>query len=214
MLRKAHQRLLLLIALSASLSGSFLLTGCASASWFERFYKPAPASAYAPSEAIPKVPICGPIRQALIGSESAEMLPTAVPGLFSDFLAISGATKVSANPAATPQLVWSSDPDGDGKRLAQEGYALIGTSSFWGWGGFFSHTQQGLGQATEESTAQGKKVGAAVVLLRVPYTTVCAVGAGGASNPLELHVLRADQVAGPRANTIVFASYWTKANAP
>ena len=81
-------------ALLASLIGSCLLTGCANQSWFERFYKPASASHaspnhlekdYALSEAMPKAPICGPIREALVGSESPEMLPTTVPGLYSDF---------------------------------------------------------------------------------------------------------------------------------
>jgi len=206
LLNTQHRVLLIL-----SLIGSSLLTGCADQSWFERFYKPAPAShaspnhlekAYAVSEAIP---ICGPIR---------EPLPTGVSGLFWGILSASGTSTVRSNPPATPQLVWSSDPDGDGKRLAQQGYVLMGTSSFLSWEEFsFSNTAQGrTQQAIEQSTAQGKRVGAGVVLLKVPYTMVCAVGEGGASNPLELRELRAVEVVGP--HTGVFASYWAKANAP
>jgi hypothetical protein len=223
MLQKAlfstRNRALLLIA---SLIGSCFLTGCAS--WFERFYKPAPPSygspnhpekAYALSEAMPRVPICGALATHYIGDDADDaMLPMLAPGLFSDILSASGASMTHLGaPPPTPQFVWSSDPDGDGKLLAQEGYVLIGTSSFLGPGLFFSQTQQGLGQAREEATAQGKKVGAAVVLLNVPFTRVCAVsGAGGASNPLEPRVLLASRLAQPHTTGTVFASYWAKAS--
>jgi len=168
---------LLLIGLTASLSGSCLLTGCANQSWFGRFYKPAPVSygssnhlekAYAPSEAMPEVPICGPIQEAFrFENESfsdSDLLATSGAHTVSSRRLVFDARDTTGQPQedwrfgapATPQLVWSSDPDGDGKRLAQEGYVLIGTSSFLPLGRFFSHSRLGLTQAVEESTAQGK----------------------------------------------------------
>lgn len=61
---------------------------------------------------------------------------------------------------ATPQLVWSRDPGRDGKQLAQQGYLLIGTSSF---------RTVGDPWYEKEAVEQGKKVGAAVVLLSVNW---------------------------------------------
>jgi len=171
MLHKTRHRLRLLIALIASLSG--LLTGCASP--FERFYKPA-ATRHGTSVTSP----------------------------------------------ATPLFAWSQDPNGDGKKLAQEGYLLIGTSSFqsplqllvpncsvlppdssldsyrfnepgfeqfhiWASAGAPGWTECGAFEAGQ-AFAQGKKVGAAVVLLNVQ------VDRWGISRN--------------------FASYWAKANDP
>ena len=236
MLQKTRLRALPLIALILSLGGSCLLTGCAS--WFERSYKPASASygstkhlerAYAPSETMPRVPICGAmashnfIYATVDENGKAAVLGTLAPGQFTDILSESGASAVSSKvtqlsigpvvPPASPQLVWSADLTGDGKRLAQEGYVLIGTSSFLGWGVFFSQTGQGIAQATQEVTAQGKRVGASVVLLNLPFTTVCAVkGEGAASNPLEPRLLLAAWITQPHAAGTVSASYWAKAD--
>lgn len=81
----------------------------------------------------------------------AAVLGTLAPGEFTDILSESGASAVSSKvtqlsigpvvPSASPQLVWSADLTGDGKRLAQEGYVLIGTSSFLGCGEFSSRRQ-------------------------------------------------------------------------
>jgi hypothetical protein len=222
--------------LSLNLGDSCLLTGCAT--WFERFYKPASASygstehlekAYAPSETMPIVPVCGTlvshnfIYATVDENGKPAVLGTLAPGQFTDILSESGASAASSEvtqlsigpvvPPASPQLVWSADRTGDGKRLAQEGYVLIGTSSFLGWGVFFSRTGQGIAQATQEATAQGKRVGASVVLLSLPFTTVCAVKGGGpASNPLEARLLLAAWITQPHAAGTVFASYWAKAS--
>jgi hypothetical protein len=238
MLQKTRLRALPLTALALSLGGSCLLTGCAS--WFERFYKPASASygstrhlerAYAPSETMPKVPLCGAMAShnfifaTVDENGKAAVLETLAPGQFTDILSESGATAVSSTltqpqlsigpvvPPASPHLVWSADPTGDGKRLAQKGYVLIGASSFFGWGRFFSQTQLGLGQAIQEATAQGRRVGASVVLLSLPFTTVCAVrGGGAASDPLEPRLLLAAWITQPHATGTVFAAYWGKAS--
>jgi hypothetical protein len=46
---------------------------------------------------------------------------------------LEGAPAVTLQPRATPpQLVYSQDPDRDGRLLRQYGYALIGTTSFYG----------------------------------------------------------------------------------
>jgi hypothetical protein len=235
MLQKTRLQAPPLIALVLSLGGSWLLAGCAT--WFERSYKPASASyestkrvekAYASSETMPRVPVCGAmashhfISATVDENGKAAVLGTLAPGQFTDILSESGASAVSSNvtqltigpvvPRASPLLVWSADPTGDGKRLAQEGYVLIGTSSFFGWGAFFSQTGQGIAQATQEATAQGKRVGASVVVLSLPFTTVCAVsGAGAASNPLEPRLLLAAWITQPHAAGAVFASYWAKA---
>lgn len=236
MLQKTRHRALLLIALIVSLVGSCLLTGCAS--WFARTYTPAPASygstkdlerAYAPSETMHRVPICGAmashtfIYATVDENGKAAVLGTLAPGQFTDILSESGASTVPSEvtqlsigpvvPPASPKLVWSADPTGDGKRLAQEGYVLIGTSSFFGWGIFFSQTGQGIAQATQEATAQGKSVGASVVLLNLPFTSVCSMkGGGAASSPLEPRLLLAAWITQPHATGAVFASYWAKAN--
>jgi len=114
-------------------------------------------------------------------------------------------------PAATPPLVrsrdpvllWSRDPAGDGERLAQDGYVLIGTSSFDG---------AIDSQYAVDATIQGKKVGAAVVLLKVELAT--------ARHNME----RVEpNLWNPNGNWVppgglgdtgtVFASYWAKVNA-
>ena len=96
-------------ALVASVVGSCLLTGCET--WFEKYYKPAPAS-----------------YESLVA------------------------------PPATPELWLSVDPVGERQQLEDEGYVLIGTSSFRG--AVDSSWKQ-------EAVEEGKKVGAAVVLLKV-----------------------------------------------
>lgn len=70
-----------------------------------------------------------------------------------------GAPAAAAQPGGTlPHLVYSDDTDRDGKLLRQNGYVLIGTSSFNG--------APGLSYVDRAVVAQGQKVGAAMVLLR------------------------------------------------
>jgi len=127
-----------------------------------------------------------------------------------------------------PVLLWSRDPNGDGNRLAQEGYVLIGTSSYDG--------AIDLSYAMD-AVAQGKKVGAAVVLLNVGFTTAshyvaagslmdedrvaaCSTWSAWASSPWSAGACFAfanetGPAFGPMGTTgAVFASYWAKANAP
>jgi len=63
----------------------------------------------------------------------------------------------------------SRNPDMDARELAQEGYALIGTS-------YFITGQLDGSFYKGEAMTQGMKVGAAVVLLQVDYTDVLADG--------------------------------------
>jgi len=90
--------------------------------------------------------------------------------------------------AAPPQLVYSHDPDRDGKLLRQYGYALIGTTSFYG--------ADDLPYA-EHAAAQGQKVGAGIVLLNVRYYSV------GGDAPL----------GNPVRGATYFSSYWAKSDA-
>jgi len=60
-------------------------------------------------------------------------------------------------------------PDVDAKQLAQEGYALLGTS-------YFISGQLDGSFYKDQAMTQGMKVGAAVVLLQVDYTDVLADG--------------------------------------
>jgi hypothetical protein len=70
---------------------------------------------------------------------------------------LEGAPAVTLTPRATPpQLVYSHDPDRDGRLLRQYGYALIGTTSFYGAADL---------PYAEHAAAQGQKVGAGIVLL-------------------------------------------------
>jgi hypothetical protein len=61
-----------------------------------------------------------------------------------------------------PMLPWLRDPYGDGDLNAQDGYVLIGTSSYDG--------AIDLSYA-QDAVMQGKKVGGAVVLLQVDFST-------------------------------------------
>ena len=71
---------------------------------------------------------------------------------------LEGAPAVTLRPRATPpQLVNSHDPDRDGRLLRQYGYALIGTTSFYGTADL---------PYAEHAAAQGQKVGAGIVLLQ------------------------------------------------
>jgi hypothetical protein len=64
-------------------------------------------------------------------------------------------------PPAQPKVyAHSSDTNADAARLAEQGYVLIGTSSFYGPSKKVSESQ---------AIAQGKKVGAALILLRSQY---------------------------------------------
>jgi hypothetical protein len=103
-----------------------------------------------------------------------------------------GAPTVTAQPRATPpQIVYSRDPDGDGRILRQYGYVLIGTASFYG--------APDLSYANS-AVAQGQKVGATILLLKPPSYHVASccwfdnsvVSVSGGNG---------------------FASYWAKSNA-
>jgi len=94
-----------------------------------------------------------------------------------------------AHPAAAvqqaePVLELSRDPDADGRRLAQEGFVLIGSSFFFG-----SALTDHLMYRTE-AVAQGMKLGATLVLLDADYNDVVADG----------------------CCVRLFASYWTAAD--
>lgn len=65
---------------------------------------------------------------------------------------------------ANPLFKWSRDPQGDGRQLLRQGYVLLGVSSFVTW--------QDVSSYKDQATAQGMKVGAAVVLLQVDSTDV------------------------------------------
>jgi len=87
---------------------------------------------------------------------------------------------------ATPQLLWSGHPDADAKQLAEAGYVLIGTSSFHGGPD---------PQCEKEALAQGKSVGAAIVLLKVEFGFMGSHGR---------HMAQVDEP----ATGEFFASYW------
>jgi hypothetical protein len=115
-----------------------------------------------------------------------------------------------------PMLLWSRDPYGDSELLAQDGYVLIGTSSYDG--------AIDLSYA-QDAAIQGKKVGAAVVLLKIDFTTASHyIGVGELTpepwwcSPWSAWAcFGPDNVTGPAFGPIgttgaVFASYWAKAN--
>ena len=100
-----------------------------------------------------------------------------------------------AQPRATPpRLVYSQDPDSDGRLLGQHGYVLIGTTSFNG--------VPDISYVDRAVVTQGQKVGATVVLLKAdPYGTVTSCCA---ADPAFI---------GPaRGGASYFASYWTKSD--
>jgi hypothetical protein len=99
---------------------------------------------------------------------------------------LEGAPAVLPPRATPPQLAYSQDPDRDGRLLRQNGYALIGTTSFFGAADL---------PFAEHAAAQGQKVGAGIVLLES-----------------RSYALGGDQVLGnPEAHGAdYFASYWAK----
>ena len=105
------------------------------------------------------------------------------------------APAVAAQQRATPpQLVYSRDPDTDGRLLRQDGYVLIGTTSFNG--------APDLSYEDRVVVAQGQKVGAAIVLLKArPYshnTSCCTL-----DESLEVT---------SQGGASYFASYWAKSD--
>ena len=73
---------------------------------------------------------------------------------------LEGASAVTLQPRATPpQLVYSQDPDRDGRLLRQYGYVLIGTTSFYGAADL---------PYAEHAAAQGQKVGAGIDADEIP----------------------------------------------
>ena len=79
-------------------------------------------------------------------------------------------------PPATPQIfAHSDDVRADAKRLAEDGYVFLGSSSFYG-----PANRSNQGQAVE----QGKKVGAALVLFKTAYKdTLSGVMPYSVANP-------------------------------
>lgn len=107
-----------------------------------------------------------------------------------------GAPQVTAQPSRTiaPKLVYSHDPDRDARALRQNGYVLIGTTSFNG------APDLSYDRAVVK---QGQKVGAAIVLLKArPYSTMTLCCAPDASLA----------VSSP-GGASYFASYWAKSDA-
>jgi hypothetical protein len=97
-------------------------------------------------------------------------------------------TPAVLQPRATPpQLAYSQDPDRDGRLLRQDGYVLIGTTSFYGAADL---------PYAEHAAVQGQKVGAAIVLLNS-----------------HSYNLGGDQLLGdPAIGATYFASYWAKSD--
>ena len=104
---------------------------------------------------------------------------------------------VTVQPRATPpRLVYSHDPDRDGRLLGQDRYVLIGTTSFNG--------APDLTYLDRTVVTQGQKVGAAIVLLKAHSystdSTCCAPDVSLVVGP-------------PKGGASYFASYWAKSDA-
>jgi hypothetical protein len=90
----------------------------------------------------------------------------AVNGFEKYYTPARGADKISSSPyiekpPAVPKVyAHSNDIDADAKRMAEDGYFLIGTSSFFGPSRTGTQSQ---------AIAQGEKIGAAVILIRSTY---------------------------------------------
>jgi hypothetical protein len=145
--------------------------------------------------------LAGALLASLIGS----CLLTGCASPFERFYEPAGTAHGSGvTPSATSLLVCSRDADRDGKRLAQAGYVLIGTSSY---DGAIDLSYQ------QDAAIQGKKVGAAVVLLEVHAATIL-----NGSNALHgvTHYMPGAPAGAEAAFEIpatgtVCASYWAKA---
>ena len=107
----------------------------------------------------------------------------------------------AVTPPATPVLIQSRDPDSDARQLEQQGYVLIGTASFHAgdepW-------------YEDEAIAQGKRVGAAVVLLKVDPTFVANHGPSSLTGVPGEPYVPVFSVWG----SALTASYWAFANPP
>jgi hypothetical protein len=75
---------------------------------------------------------------------------------------------------ATPVVIQSRYPDIDARQLAREGYALIGTSSFIT--GQLATGPHDDSFYERQAMAEATKIGAALVLLQVDYTSVLGDG--------------------------------------
>jgi len=100
-----------------------------------------------------------------------------------------GAPAVKQSGATPPQLVYSHDPDMDGRLLRQHGYVLIGTASFYGPPDY---------SYADSAVALGQDVGASILLLKAP-----SFGATSCCRSDESSV---QVVSGGNG----FVSYWTK----
>lgn len=112
---------------------------------------------------------------ALIVSFGAGCLLTGCASPFEEFYKPAPNSRGTAvAPHASPVLIQSRYPDIDAKQLAQEGYALIGTS-------YFITGQLATGPLEDsfyelQAMTEGTKVGAAIVLLQFDYSSVLADG--------------------------------------
>ena len=104
---------------------------------------------------------------------------------------VEGAPAVSQLSATPPQLAYSRDPGRDGVLLRQDGYVLIGTTSFDGAADL---------PVADHAVAQGQKVGAAIVLLNVR------------SYRYSRSVLDGTFYVSDAAGASYFASYWAKSD--
>jgi hypothetical protein len=100
-----------------------------------------------------------------------------------------GAPSVKQSAATPSQLVYSHDPDMDGRVLRQHGYVLIGTASFYGAPDY---------SYADSAVALGQKVGASILLLKAPSF--------GATSCCLLDESSVQVVSGGNG----FVSYWTK----
>jgi hypothetical protein len=104
---------------------------------------------------------------------------------------LEGAPAVLPPRATPPRLAYSQDPDRDGRLLRRDGYALIGTTSFYGAADL---------PYAEHAAVQGQKLGAAIVLLK------------SRSYRYSRGVLDGSFYVSDAAGASYFASYWAKSD--
>lgn len=119
--------------------------------------------------------IKSPYRVLLIAGLLAACVLTGCASGFEEYYKPAATSNVSpATPVSAPLLIQSRYPDIDARQLEQEGYELIGTS-------YFITGQLATGPLddsfyTDQAVKQGKKVGAAIVLLQVDNAAVLGDG--------------------------------------
>jgi hypothetical protein len=119
--------------------------------------------------------INAPYKVLLLAGLLACCVLTGCASTFEEYYQPAAASNVApVTPPPAPLLIQSRYPDADAKQLEQEGYELIGTS-------YFITGQLATGPLsdsfyTDQAVKQGKKVGAAIVLLQVDDTAVLGDG--------------------------------------